>query len=105
MACGIYMILNKVNGKIYIGKAIDIERMRWEQHKRRLRDNKHDNKHLQNAWNKYGEINFEFSILLECEESQLNTYEQYYIFELMTYDRRVVKIAPESMRKAIDVGK
>ena len=24
---------------------------------------------------------------------------------LMTYDRKVVKIAPESMRKAIDVGK
>lgn len=88
MTCGIYMIQNKANGKIYIGQAIDIKN-RWKDHKTYLRGGYHVNKHLQNAWNKYDEENFEFSILLECEESQLNTYEQYYIFELMTYDCRV----------------
>ena len=88
MICGIYMIQNKVNGKIYIGQAVDIKD-RWKQHKSYLNGGYHVNKHLQRSWNKYGEESFEFSILLECEESQLNTYEQYYIFELMTYDSRV----------------
>ena len=88
MTCGVYMIRNKVNNKIYIGQAIDIKG-RWGRHRRELKDNKHVNKHLQRSWNKYGEESFKFSILLECEESQLNTYEQYYIFELMTYDSRV----------------
>ena len=89
MTCGIYMIQNKVNGKMYIGQAVDIEGDRWIKHKAYLKGGYHVNKHLQNAWNKYGKENFEFSILMECEENQLNTYEQYYIFELMTYDRRV----------------
>ena len=89
MTCGIYMIQNKVNGKMYIGQAVDIEGERWIRHRSELRGGYHVNKHLQRSWNKYGEMNFEFSILLECEETQLNTYEQYYIFELMAYDSRV----------------
>ena len=88
MTCGIYMIQNLVNGKMYIGQAVDIER-RWRHHRSVLRGNDHDNKHLQRAWNKYGEDNFEFTIICECAESQLNTMEEYYIFELMSYDGRV----------------
>ena len=89
MTCGIYMIQNKVNNKIYIGQAVDIKE-RWGEHKAKLKANcNKPNKHLQNAWNKYGEDNFEFTIICECDESQLNTMEEYYIFELMSYDRRV----------------
>lgn len=88
MTCGIYMIQNKVNGKMYIGQAVNIEK-RWVSHKSAIRGGYHRNKHLQNSWKRDGEDNFEFSILLECEESQLNTFEEYYIFELMTYDSRV----------------
>lgn len=88
MTCGIYMIQNKVNGKIYIGQSNNIER-RYNEHRYSLNNNKDYNKHLQSAWNKYGQNNFEFTILLECEENQLNTYEEYYIFELMSYDNRV----------------
>ena len=88
MACGIYVIENKVNNKIYIGQAIDIEG-RWKSHRVYLNGGYHANKHLQRSWNKYGEKNFEFNILIECGKSQLNTYEQYYIFELMTYDPRI----------------
>ena len=87
MTCGIYMIQNLVNGKMYIGQSVDIED-RWERHRRILRNGKHVNKHLQNSWDKYSEYNFEFIKLLECEESDLNMYEEYYIFELMTYDHR-----------------
>lgn len=85
MTCGIYMIQNRVNGKMYIGQAVDIER-RWVDHKSGLRGDYHINKHLQNAWNKYGEDNFEFTILCECDESQLNTMEIDYIAKLKTYD-------------------
>ena len=84
MTCGIYFISNKVNNKIYVGQSVNIER-RWKQHKRELKNNIHENGRLQNAWNKYGEENFEFSICSECKEEQLNTLEQYYIFPLETY--------------------
>ena len=88
MTCGIYMIQNLVNFKIYIGQSVDIE-SRWREHKNGLRGDYHDNKHLQKSWRKYGEDNFEFTIICECAESQLNTMEEYYIFELMSYDGRV----------------
>lgn len=88
MTCGIYMIQNKVNNKIYIGQAVDIED-RWGEHRRGLRGGYHHNKHLQNSWKRDGEENFEFTVLLECEESNLNMYEEYYIFDLMTFDPRV----------------
>lgn len=45
-----------------------------------LRYNNHDNKNLQNAWNKYGEENFEFIILHECDNTDdLNQLEIEYI--------------------------
>jgi len=74
---GIYSITNKVNGKIYIGQSQNIE-FRWFQHKNNLNKNKHVNTHLQNAWNKYGEDNFEFCIVEESEEN-LNEKEKHYI--------------------------
>ena len=78
MTCGIYLISNLINNKIYVGQSINIEK-RWTQHKRELRNNIHENKRLQNAWNKYGEENFEFSIVEECDINQLNQREIYWI--------------------------
>ena len=75
---GIYKIENLANGKIYIGQAINIEN-RWKGHKKELKNNKHCNKHLQNAWNKYGKENFNFEIIEECEEDKLTEREQYWI--------------------------
>jgi len=34
MISGIYKITNKVNGKVYIGQSVDIER-RWKEHRQR----------------------------------------------------------------------
>jgi len=75
---GIYQIRNVINEKIYIGSAINIDR-RWNEHVSLLKRTKHHSRHLQSAWNKYGEENFEFSILEECEKEQLVEREQYYI--------------------------
>lgn len=88
MTCGIYMIQNKVNGKRYIGQSVDIEK-RWREHKSELNRGYHINKHLQNSWNKYKEDNFEFTVIWECDESQLNTMEVDYITKLKTYDPKV----------------
>ena len=82
--CGIYMIRNKTNEKIYIGQSINID-SRLEGHKRNLNNHKHDSRHLQFAWDKYGAENFEFTIILECPKEKLNEMEQYYILCYESY--------------------
>ena len=61
---GIYEITNLINNKIYIGSSINIKK-RWKDHILLLKNQKHINVHLLNAWNKYGEENFSFSIIEE----------------------------------------
>ena len=75
---GIYSITNLVNNKVYVGSSTNINH-RFITHKSRLRNNIHCNKHLQNAWNKYGEENFKFEVIEECEEDKLTEREQYWI--------------------------
>lgn len=72
---GIYCIENTVNHKTYIGSSKNIYQ-RLLKHFALLRHNKHQNPHLQNAWNKYGEGNFEWFILELCDNSNLTEREQ-----------------------------
>lgn len=76
--CGIYMLINKVNGHRYVGSSRNIRIRLWK-HRSLLRHNKHENPHLQNAWNKYGEENFDYSILEKCTEEERFKREQFYI--------------------------
>ena len=76
---GIYGIQNKINGHIYIGKTGMNFGDRWDSHKSLLRNDKHFNQYLQHAWNKYGEENFEFLVVEDCNISELDKREQYYI--------------------------
>lgn len=80
---GIYGIKNKVNNKIYVGKTMMNFGDRWDCHKSQLRGRYHDNPHLQNSWNKYGEDNFEFIIIHNCKNNedvdQVNLLEIEYI--------------------------
>jgi group I intron endonuclease len=77
--CGIYQIINLINNKKYIGSSINIKRRKYE-HYYKLNNNIHDNKHLQNAWNKYGIESFKFEVIefLDNEEKLLDK-EQFYI--------------------------
>lgn len=72
---GIYKITNLSNGKFYIGSAKNIQK-RWSGHLTAMRSAKHPNLHLQNSYNKYGESNFKFEILLECPITSLRVEEQ-----------------------------
>lgn len=76
--CGIYMITNFVNNKRYIGSSIHIGQRLWE-HRSELRHNRHSNVHLQKAWNKYGEDNFNFAILEKCSPDERFKREQFYV--------------------------
>lgn len=76
--CGIYLITNIVNGNRYIGSSNNIRVRLWK-HRALLRHNKHENAHLQNAWNKYGENSFVYSILEVCSKETRFEREQFYI--------------------------
>lgn len=75
----IYGIWNEDTGKVYVGSAVDFRRRRNE-HLSGLKNNKHGNKYLQNAWNKYGEENFLFYIIEEVEDdNSLIEREQFWL--------------------------
>jgi len=67
MTQGIYKIINVVNNKFYVGSAVDFT-ARKRRHWWALRSQRHANKHLQAAWNKYGEESFKFLIVEELPE-------------------------------------
>lgn len=69
--CGIYAITNLVNGKMIIGQSADIYR-RWKDYRVALRGHRYKNIHLQRAWDKYGENNFQFHILILCSIDNLD---------------------------------
>lgn len=75
MGSGVYEIRNVINGNRYIGSAKNFDSRR-RAHFWSLRRGKHHNRHLQFAWNKYGEEAFEFIPLIVCEVSDLICYEQ-----------------------------
>lgn len=78
MRSGIYCITNIADGTIYIGSSKNCPR-RWTEHRGELRKNRHCNRHLQSAWNKYGEGCFSFAIIEQCAESELYAKEQQHL--------------------------
>ncbi len=83
---GIYKIVNTINGHKYVGSAVDMKK-RWKRHLYELEASKHHSPKLQNAWNKYGEDAFEFSVIEECERARkvLLGREQYWMDTLESY--------------------
>lgn len=76
---GVYIIENLITNKIYIGSSTMKVIKRIYHHINMLRANKHKNKYLQNAFNKYGENSFCVSIIENTEKHNTLEREQYYI--------------------------
>ncbi|MBZ0217345.1 MAG: GIY-YIG nuclease family protein [Fimbriimonadaceae bacterium] len=85
MSCGIYAIVNKTNGDRYVGQSVRIEQ-RWSEHRKDLRANKGSSPALQEAWNYFGEENFEFVILESCEEISLSEREVWHMSKRADYN-------------------
>ena len=72
---GIYKITNKINGKIYRGQSMDIER-RFKEHKKLIKEG---NKGWYKEAKETGIENFTFEVIQECPVEELNDMEDYYI--------------------------
>lgn len=77
----IYKIINLVNDKFYVGSTTN-KKVRFRQHRKLLRGNRHHCKHLQAAWNKYGESKFDFVVIEEVAQNiSLQEVEDRYLKE------------------------
>ena len=76
----IYLRTNTVNGKKYVGQATDLKarQRKWKA------NCQYAGKAIDAAKNKYGLEAFDFEILKECKDEELNRWEMYYIKELNT---------------------
>lgn len=88
---GIYKLTNTVENKAYIGQAVDIA-ARFKQHiKRGLGAETPLKNKLYPAMMDYGVENFTFEILQQCDRSELNDREKFWIdyFDTKTYGYNV----------------
>lgn len=85
----IYEIFCEANGKRYIGSAVNPQR-RYYKHVNFLRRGQHFNSHLQNAWNKYGEDTFAFTLIEQVDnEENLIKQEQYWMDLFQSHETNV----------------
>lgn len=87
MESGVYRIVNKIDGKIYVGSAKNTTKRKSE-HFWCLRNRRHCNVYLQRAYNKHGEDAFIFEIIELCDEVDCVEREQYYIDLYKPYERQ-----------------
>ena len=105
---GIYCIINVCNQKKYVGSSKNLYR-RLMSHRSALRKGVHENRKLQNSWNKHGEDNFQYFILEYCQESNLISREQYYIDSIKPWYNIVQEVErlsfPEESRTKMSISR
>ena len=84
---GVYLWKNKVNNKVYVGSSINIRRRKAE-HILRLNKGVENSEYFQRAWDKYGQGNFEFSILEMCLIGVLLIREDHWIKKLKALNEK-----------------
>lgn len=84
----IYIIKNKLNGKVYIGQTIQNPKDRWYRHCAKSNISKNEaNMHIKRAILKYGKENFSFEVIETCLKEQLNEREIYWINYYDSYNK------------------
>jgi len=78
---GVYIITNMENNHCYIGSAANVDN-RKSVHWHLLKNGKHHSRYFQNAWDKYGEESFIFSVLTLCPHKLCIEMEQFFIDRL-----------------------
>lgn len=82
----IYVIINKINGKSYVGKTTGTVEKRFSEHIKDSKRKRYENRPLYSAMNKYGVENFMVKSLEYVEDSvNLGERESYWIKKLHTY--------------------
>lgn len=78
----VYQILNKKNGKKYIGQTDDKDKRKYK-HFFELKNGTHDNSYLQRSYDKYGKESFVFSVIdtTATNRKELTDLEEYYILQ------------------------
>lgn len=84
MSCGIYMLTNKTNSKVYIGQSVNIRR-RWTGHKRAA--SKGSMLPIHCAIRKYGLDAFSLEVVEECDSALLSERELFHIERLDAWAR------------------
>ena len=84
--CGIYVIKNTINDKVYVGQSVNIE-ARWLAHKYSTLDTKAQDHYTQihQAMHKLKIENFYYEILELCDIRDLNKKEIFYIKKFNSY--------------------
>lgn len=78
VVCGVYAIVHRPTGRMYVGSSSDVRR-RLRQHVARFNAGRSDNPRLQNAWGKYGMGAFTFILLARCTSGVLLAKEQRFL--------------------------
>lgn len=99
---GVYRITNTVTYRVYIGSAIDID-VRVYEHRRMLRNGKHDNQYLQRSWDKHRESVFIFEPLIECSIETRKDREQRFIDAYIEHGLSIYNMQPAS-RTGVNFG-
>jgi hypothetical protein len=87
MSCGIYMIKNSKTKQVYVGSSINLSDREYK-HFWMLNRNQHYNRYLQNSYNVYGSECFTFTILDECDETDLIKKENDYILKFKSNNQK-----------------
>lgn len=80
----IYLITNKLNGKMYVGQTLMTVHERWLRHCSVARNNINATG-IDGAIRKYGKENFSVETIKECPVTELDKWEIYYIKYYNTY--------------------